>query len=133
MLLSISWHERKKTTIVQWSVVNNFSLVIITLHRQGKGQESCVRSNLDYYQAIFSTAFTLDWLLEKPPYLNVEVVTKRVLRYGAQFTTWSNEGSFVYLKTHVTSIQVMIKWSRKRYNWCCGVFLQELDVWQQEW
>ena len=59
---------------------------------------------------------------EKPPYLNVEVVTKRVLRYGAQFTTWSNEGSFDYLKTHVTSIQVIIKWSRKQYNWCCGVF-----------
>ena len=77
--MSISWHERKKTTIVQWSVVHNFSLVIINLHPQGKGQESCVRSNLDYYQAIFSTAFTFDYLLEKPPYLNVDVVIKKSL------------------------------------------------------
>ena len=59
---------------------------------------------------------------EKPPLLNVEVVTKRVLRYGAQFTTWSNKGRFDYLKTLVTSIQAIIKWSRKRYKWCCGIF-----------
>ena len=50
----------KETTIVQWSVVYNFSLVIIDLHPKEKGQEICVRSNSDYYQAIFSTAFTLD-------------------------------------------------------------------------
>ena len=44
------------------------------------------------------------WLLlstdsvRKPPYLNVEVVTKRVFKYGVQFTTWSNKGSFDYLR-----------------------------------
>ena len=26
------------------------------------------------------------------------------------------------MKTLVTSIQAMIKWSRKRYKWCCGIF-----------
>ena len=36
----LTW--RKKTTVVQWSVVNNFILVIINLHPQEKGQESCV-------------------------------------------------------------------------------------------
>ena len=89
MLLSISWHERKKTTIVQWSVVHNFSLVIINLHPQGKGQESCVRSNLDYYQAIFSTAFTFDYLLEKSPYLNVDVVIKKKVCFYHPF--WNEE------------------------------------------
>ena len=87
--MSISWHERKKTTIVQWSVVHNFSLVIINLHPQGKGQESCVRSNLDYYQAIFSTAFTFDYLLEKSPYLNVDVVIKKKVCFYHPF--WNEE------------------------------------------
>ena len=34
--------KERKQTVVQWSVVNNFSLVIINLHPQEKGQESCV-------------------------------------------------------------------------------------------
>ena len=58
--------------------MNNFSLVIINLHPQEKGQESCVPSNSDYYQAIFSTAFTLDQLREKHLNLNVDVVIKKV-------------------------------------------------------
>ena len=77
--MSISWHERKKTTVLHWSVVNYFSLVIINVHPPGKGQKSCVRSNLDYYQGIYSTAFTFDYLLEKSRYLNVDVVIKKSL------------------------------------------------------
>ena len=69
--------KERKQTVVQWSVVNNFSLVIIDLNPQEKGQESCFPSNSDYYQAIFSTAFTLDLLREKPLYLNVDVVIKK--------------------------------------------------------
>ena len=82
----LTW--KKEKTVVQWSVVNNFSLVIINLHPQGKGQQSCIFSTRIIIRQHFPQLLLSNNSEKKPPFLNFDVVIEKNLFLSSVLIWW---------------------------------------------